>query len=104
RQAPVDAELRHDGGRREPRRHREHERAREHGECTAPVGHATSVASVDIVRLEVEQLGVASAVLARAFADDPAWAWVIPDVRRRAALLPWLFRTGFESADAEVWT
>jgi ribosomal protein S18 acetylase RimI-like enzyme len=59
---------------------------------------------VDIVRLEVEQLGVASAVLARAFADDPAWAWVIPDARRRAALLPWLFRTGFESADAEVWT
>jgi ribosomal protein S18 acetylase RimI-like enzyme len=59
---------------------------------------------VDVVRLEADRLGVASVVLARAFADDPAWSWVLPNARRRAALLPWLFRTGFESADAEVWT
>ena len=59
---------------------------------------------VDIVRLRPEQLGEASAVLARAFQDDPAWAWVLPDPRRRAALLPWLFRMGFEITDADVWT
>ena len=51
-----------------------------------------------------DQLGEASAVLARAFQDDPAWSWVLPDPRRRAALLPWLFRLGFEVTDADVWT
>jgi ribosomal protein S18 acetylase RimI-like enzyme len=56
------------------------------------------------VRLSPERLGDASAVLARAFQADPAWGWVLPDPQRRAALLPWLFQTGFEIADAEVWT
>ena len=56
------------------------------------------------VRLSSEQLGEASAVLARAFQDDPAWRWVLPNARRRASLLPWLFQTGFEIADAQVWT
>jgi ribosomal protein S18 acetylase RimI-like enzyme len=59
---------------------------------------------VDVVRLPTERLGEASALLARAFHDDPAWSWVLPNARRRAALLPWLFQTGFEVADAEVWT
>jgi ribosomal protein S18 acetylase RimI-like enzyme len=59
---------------------------------------------VDIVRLPPERLREASAVLARAFQDDPAWGWVLPNPRRRAALLPWLFFTGFEIADAEVWS
>jgi ribosomal protein S18 acetylase RimI-like enzyme len=59
---------------------------------------------VDLVRLSVDRLAEASAVLARAFHDDPAWSWVLPNPRRRAALLPWLFQTGFEIADAEVWT
>jgi ribosomal protein S18 acetylase RimI-like enzyme len=59
---------------------------------------------VEIVRLRPYQLGEASAVLARAFQDDPAWGWVIPDAQRRAALLPWLFRVGFEIADADLWT
>ena len=27
-----------------------------------------------------------------------------PDARRRAALLPWLFRMNFDVTDAEVWT
>ena len=31
-------------------------------------------------------LGEASAVLARAFHDDPAWSWVLPDPRRRIVL------------------
>jgi ribosomal protein S18 acetylase RimI-like enzyme len=36
-------------------------------------------------------------VLARAFDDDPAWTWILPDPRRRARLLPWLFRTAIEA-------
>jgi ribosomal protein S18 acetylase RimI-like enzyme len=59
---------------------------------------------VKVVRLRPDQLGEASAVLARAFQDDPAWTWVLPDATRRAALLPWLFRTSFEIMDAELWT
>jgi ribosomal protein S18 acetylase RimI-like enzyme len=59
---------------------------------------------VDVVRLPVERLAEASALLARAFQDDPAWGWVLPNPKRRAALLPWLFQTGFEIADAQVWT
>jgi ribosomal protein S18 acetylase RimI-like enzyme len=59
---------------------------------------------VEIVRLRPDQLGEASAVLARAFQEDPAWSWVIPDARRRSTLLPWLFRLGFEVTDADVYT
>jgi ribosomal protein S18 acetylase RimI-like enzyme len=59
---------------------------------------------VEIVRLREDQLGEASEVLARAFHEDPAWIWLIPDERRRAAILPWLFRVGFEIAAADVWT
>jgi ribosomal protein S18 acetylase RimI-like enzyme len=58
---------------------------------------------VEVVRLPAGQFAAASVVLARAFQDDPAWGWVLPNARRRAALLPWLFQTGFEIADAEVW-
>jgi GNAT superfamily N-acetyltransferase len=59
---------------------------------------------VQIVRLEDGEVDAVSAMLARAFQDDPAWAWVLPDPRRRAALLPWLFRMNFEVTDADVWT
>ena len=59
---------------------------------------------MDVVRLRPDQLDEASAVLARAFHDDPAWTWVLPDATRRAALLPWLFRTGFETMAADLWT
>jgi ribosomal protein S18 acetylase RimI-like enzyme len=59
---------------------------------------------VTTVRLSSDQLHEASVVLARAFQDDPAWGWVLPNPGRRASLLPWLFQTGFEIADAEVWT
>jgi len=59
---------------------------------------------VEIVRLEPEQVDEVSAMLARAFQDDPAWAWVLPDARRREALLPWLFRMNFEVTEAEAWT
>jgi ribosomal protein S18 acetylase RimI-like enzyme len=59
---------------------------------------------MEIVRLPPERLGEASAVLARAFHDDPAWGWVLPNAGRRAALLPWLFQMGFEVTEAEIWT
>jgi ribosomal protein S18 acetylase RimI-like enzyme len=59
---------------------------------------------VEIVRLGADRYGEASSVLAAAFQDDPAWGWVLPNARRRAALLPWLFRVAFEVNDAEVWT
>jgi ribosomal protein S18 acetylase RimI-like enzyme len=59
---------------------------------------------MEIVRLRDDQLPEASQVLARAFQADPAWVWLIPDERRRAAVLPWLFRVGFEIAVADVWT
>lgn len=58
---------------------------------------------MDVVRLEPARLGEASDVLARAFQDDPAWRWIIPEGRRRAAVLPWLFRVGFDVTAADVW-
>src|SRR5581483_5457107 len=59
--------------------------------------------AMEIVRLERSQLADASAVLARAFQDDPAWVWLFPDTERRERLLPWLFRVGFEVTAADVY-
>ena len=42
-------------------------------------------------------------MLARAFQDDPAWQWVVPNAKRRGALLPWLFRMNFEVTEAQAW-
>jgi ribosomal protein S18 acetylase RimI-like enzyme len=58
---------------------------------------------MEIVRLERSRLDEASAVLARAFFDDPAWVWLLPDAERRARLLPWLFRIGFDITAADVY-
>jgi ribosomal protein S18 acetylase RimI-like enzyme len=58
---------------------------------------------MEIVRLERSRLDEASAVLARAFFDDPAWVWLLPDAGRRARVLPWLFRMGFDITAAEVY-
>jgi ribosomal protein S18 acetylase RimI-like enzyme len=58
---------------------------------------------VEVVRLEEWRLGEASDVLARAFQHDPAWTWLIPDEARRAKILPWLFRVGFEVTAADVY-
>jgi GNAT superfamily N-acetyltransferase len=58
---------------------------------------------VEIVRLAGGQVGEASAMLARAFQDDPAWEWVLPNPKRRAALLPWLFQVNFDVTEAEAW-
>jgi ribosomal protein S18 acetylase RimI-like enzyme len=59
---------------------------------------------MEVVRLDRNQLGEASDVLARAFQDDPAWVWLLPDAERRARLLPWLFRVGFDVTAADVWS
>ncbi|HEV7639652.1 MAG TPA: N-acetyltransferase [Gaiellaceae bacterium] len=59
---------------------------------------------MEVVRLEDSRLGEASDVLARAFLDDPAWVWLIPDAEKRRQLLPWLFRVGFDVTAADVWT
>jgi ribosomal protein S18 acetylase RimI-like enzyme len=59
---------------------------------------------VEIVPLEAHRYEDASIVLARAFQDDPAWEWVLPNPRRRAALLPWLFRVAFEVTEGDAWT
>ena len=59
---------------------------------------------MEIVPLARDQFEAASTLLAGAFLDDPAWEWVLPSPRRRAALLPWLFRIAFEVTEAEVWT
>ena len=59
---------------------------------------------MQIERLQPGGVDAASAVLASAFMDDPAWRWIIPDDARRRRLLPWLFRSGFEITDADVWT
>jgi ribosomal protein S18 acetylase RimI-like enzyme len=59
--------------------------------------------ALEIVRLENSRLDEASRVLARAFHDDPAWVWLIPDPVRRRRLLPWLFRIGFDVTAADVY-
>jgi ribosomal protein S18 acetylase RimI-like enzyme len=58
---------------------------------------------VQVVRLEDNRIGEASDVLSRAFHTDPAWVWLFPDERRRAKVLPWLFRVGFEVTAADVY-
>lgn len=46
----------------------------------------------------------AAAVLARAFCEDPAWTWALPDDKRRARVLPWFFRAavGYALRHGEV--
>jgi ribosomal protein S18 acetylase RimI-like enzyme len=58
---------------------------------------------VDVARLDPARLAEASDVLARAFHDDPAWVWILPDEARRSEVLPWLFRVGFDVTAADVW-
>jgi ribosomal protein S18 acetylase RimI-like enzyme len=58
---------------------------------------------VEVVRIGKDRLQEASDVLARAFQDDPAWVWLVPDASRRAELLPWLFRIGFDVTAADVY-
>ena len=45
-----------------------------------------------VTRLPASRVSEAAGVLARAFFDDPAWLWAIPQADRRARVLPWFFR------------
>src|SRR3989442_10647768 len=58
---------------------------------------------MEVVRIGKDRFDEASAVLAGAFLDDPAWVWLVPDAQRRARLLPWLFRVGFDVTAADVY-
>ena len=49
---------------------------------------------VETIRLGESQLDETSAVLARAFFDDPLFVWMEPDNERRARFLPWIMRVG----------
>jgi GNAT superfamily N-acetyltransferase len=44
-----------------------------------------------VVPLSPGRRAEAAGLLARAFHDDPLWAWIVPDAPRRANTLPWLF-------------
>ncbi len=48
-------------------------------------------ANLDVTQLETSQVAESAAVLARAFLDDPAWLWAIPEDDSRAHVLPWFF-------------
>lgn len=48
--------------------------------------------------LSPDQIPEASAVIAAAFADDPAWVYVLPDPEQRRRLLPWLATLGLRLA------
>jgi ribosomal protein S18 acetylase RimI-like enzyme len=65
--------------------------------------HTFTLARMDVLQLGRGEMGAASDLLARAFHDDPAWVWLIPDADRRRSLLPWLFRVGFEVTAADVY-
>lgn len=47
--------------------------------------------SGEIRTLEPSRYADAGRVLARAFADDPLWVWLVPDAEQRRRRLPWLF-------------
>jgi ribosomal protein S18 acetylase RimI-like enzyme len=56
----------------------------------------------EIRTLEPGRYAEAGDVLARAFLDDPLWAWLVPDTDVRRRRLPWLFERAL--ADLRVAT
>ena len=56
----------------------------------------------EIRALEESRYAEAGRVLARAFLDDPLWAWLVPDEDARRQRLPWLFERAL--ADVRVAT
>jgi GNAT superfamily N-acetyltransferase len=55
------------------------------------VCHAGKVAVIDVRRAQRCEVRELSAVLARAFHDDPVTMWMLPDSRARAKALPRMF-------------
>lgn len=51
----------------------------------------TTTHSIDVIGGTKADVPELSGVLARAFHDDPVWAWLLPDARQRAEGLPRLF-------------
>src|SRR3954464_14467860 len=47
--------------------------------------------TVDVLRAEMAHIPEMSAMLARAFEDDPVWRWLLPDPAQRAKHLPRFF-------------
>ena len=56
----------------------------------------------EVRALEAWRYAEAGHVLARAFVDDPLWAWIVPDADMRRRRLPWLFERAL--ADLRVAT
>lgn len=55
------------------------------------VGGLPTDATPAVVPLAAAGRREAAALLARAFAADPLWTWIVPGAGRRASALPWLF-------------
>jgi GNAT superfamily N-acetyltransferase len=58
-------------------------------------------------RVDPGQIDAVAAAIARGFHDNEIWAWVIPDDRRRARLLPRLYRARLRHLylpRGEAWT
>ena len=49
------------------------------------------MSDIPIEPLPPQAVRGAAAVMARAFHDDPAWRWIVPDAERRSRVLPSLF-------------
>jgi len=47
------------------------------------------IAAAEPVALALSQTREVGQVLARAFHDDPHWAWILPEESRRVRVLPW---------------
>lgn len=47
-----------------------------------------------VIELTSSQIKEAGEVLGRAFYDDPAFLWILPDDAKRARALSWLMGTG----------
>jgi len=51
-----------------------------------------TTATTNVTRMTAQQIEEAGPVLGRAFFDDPMTVFMLPDERKRARVLPWLFR------------
>lgn len=57
------------------------------------------LATFDVHASSAQEIAPASATVARAYFDDPAWEHILPSAEQRARDLPWLIDLGFRYAD-----